>query len=106
MGSSGIPVSMGMDRDSVKLANSQIGFIQFIVKRLYELYTQLIGSKEAKICLDTLLENEKYWIEEKKKQTTYKIAKKPYLDTIKENKDKEAGDHDEKQMADEQESEQ
>merc|ERR1712228_458390 len=48
----GIPVSMGMDRDSVKLPNSQIGFITFIVKRLYELYTELIGSDEAKICLD------------------------------------------------------
>eukprot|EP01083_Nonionella_stella_P095972 269581_1 len=80
----GIPVSPGMDRDTTKLPNSQIGFIQYIVKKLFQLFSQLIGSKEAKKCLDIMLENEKYWIEEKKKQTTYKIAKKPNLGTIQE----------------------
>merc|ERR1712152_57707 len=61
----GIPVSAGMDRNTAQLPASQIGFIKFVVKRLYQLLAELIDS--AEVVVDNMLANEKYWIEEKEK---------------------------------------
>lgn len=63
----GIPVSAGMDRYTSKLPPSQIGFIQYVVKKMMELYVELIDC--ADICQHHLLENEQYWMEEKNKMS-------------------------------------
>lgn len=70
----GIPVSAGMDRFTSKLPTSQIGFITFVVKRLFELYSEIIdvSNHPKKI----LLQNEQYWIEEKKKMIANKQQNK------------------------------
>ena len=68
----GVPVSAGMDRFTSKLPASQIGFISFIVKRLFEPYSEI--NDVSAHCLEILLKNEQYWIEEKKKATN-KIIK-------------------------------
>ena len=59
----GIPVSHGLDRNTVKTPISQLGFIQYVVKRLYQLYAELVDV--ADVLVDNMLENEKYWTEEK-----------------------------------------
>ena len=80
----GLPVSAGMDRFTTKLPTSQIGFIAFIVKRLFQLYSQIID--KSSLCVDTMLENERYWIQEKNKLTiaNKKPASKSDLETITE----------------------
>lgn len=55
----GIPVSAGMDRFTGKLPTSQIGFIRFVVRRLFELYADIVD--EAQVCVKHMNENEKYW---------------------------------------------
>ena len=78
----GIPVSAGMDRFTTKLPTSQIGFITFVVKRLFELYAQIIS--ESQNCVDIMLKNEQYWIQEKKKLINNKTPQQPSLQTINE----------------------
>eukprot|EP00483_Globobulimina_turgida_P006303 UN06313 len=59
-----------MDRYTSKLATSQIGFITFIVKRLFQLYSEIIDVSQN--CVDIMLQNEQYWIREKKKMNEKK----------------------------------
>merc|ERR1719474_2247724 len=62
-----LPVSAGMDRYSSKMPPAQIGFIQFVVKRMMELYAELIDVSD--VCWQNLLKNEQYWIDEKNKMS-------------------------------------
>jgi len=75
----GIPVSAGMDRYTTKLATSQIGFITFIVKRLFQLYAELVDV--AEVCVENMLQTEVYWQEEKKKMAAQKQKAKPSQQT-------------------------
>ena len=75
----GIPVSAGMDRFTTKLPTSQIGFITYIVKRLFQLYAELVDV--AEVCVDNMLETEVYWLEEKKKMAAQKQTVKPSQQT-------------------------
>merc|ERR1712173_555985 len=61
----GIPISPGMDRNTAQLPASQIGFIKFVVKRLYQLLAELVDS--AEVVVDNMLANEKHWIAEKER---------------------------------------
>eukprot|EP00485_Elphidium_margaritaceum_P013942 CAMPEP_0202729612 /NCGR_PEP_ID=MMETSP1385-20130828/186221_1 /ASSEMBLY_ACC=CAM_ASM_000861 /TAXON_ID=933848 /ORGANISM="Elphidium margaritaceum" /LENGTH=1351 /DNA_ID=CAMNT_0049395879 /DNA_START=144 /DNA_END=4199 /DNA_ORIENTATION=+ len=60
----GIPVSSGFDRHTTKLASSQLGFIIYVVKRLFQLYGEIVDIKDV---VDIMLTNEQYWIQEKQK---------------------------------------
>ena len=68
----GIPVSAGMDRYTSRLPTGQLGFIQYVVKRLYQLWAELVDVGE--VVVDNMLANEQYWTEEKKKMSSRKLA--------------------------------
>ena len=67
----GIPVSAGMDRNTSKLPISQLGFIQYVVKRLYQLYAELIDV--ADVVVENMMENEKFWTQEKVNMSMKKL---------------------------------
>jgi len=55
----GIPVSSMTDRLNTNIATAQLGFIDFVIKPTFEVWSQYLSS--AKIHLDTLLANRRKW---------------------------------------------
>ncbi|CAI2387561.1 unnamed protein product [Moneuplotes crassus] len=57
----GIPVSAMTDRINTNIATAQLGFIDFVIKPTFEIWSQYLSS--VKIHLDTLVANRKRWEE-------------------------------------------
>lgn len=58
----GMPVTPIFDRQSGAVANSQQGFIKFIVRPLFEAWMQYLDNEHIKKeCLDQLVSNQLYW---------------------------------------------
>merc|ERR1711991_193049 len=51
---------MGMDRTKPNIPRGQVGFIDYIVKPLFEKWNNLF-TNVTQICLDNLMENKKNW---------------------------------------------
>lgn len=55
----GISVSAMTDRKNTNIATAQIGFIDFVIKPTFEIWSQYLSS--AKIHLDALIMNRDHW---------------------------------------------
>ena len=60
----GLPVSMMCDRTTTKKPDSQIGFINFVVKPAYEVLAEVLPAAGEKI-MPLLEANLRYWKEQK-----------------------------------------
>lgn len=58
-----LPVSAFMDRDNCSLMKQQLGFIDYIVGPLFELWAQ-VADETREDCLETLGSNRKFWEEQ------------------------------------------
>lgn len=58
------------DRINTNIATAQLGFIDFVIKPTFELWSQYLSS--TKIHLDTLIENRKNWEEMEDEYETVK----------------------------------
>jgi len=62
----GIPISLLCDRHTTKMADSQIGFISFVVRESFEVLALAVPEVTERI-MPTLERNMKYWTNEKEK---------------------------------------
>jgi hypothetical protein len=56
-----IPVSMFMDRDSCRVEKCQVGFIDYIVTPLYEVWDAYVNDDNVFPALQNLSENRDFW---------------------------------------------
>ena len=60
----GLPVSPFMDRDTLNVPSSQIGFIEFVIYPLFDAFKKYVNAQH---CLEGLDRNRQYWLAEKEK---------------------------------------
>ena len=58
----GLPVSKFMDRLDPNVAKCQLGFIDFLVTPLFEIWRRGLGESEYNLqCLENVAKNRRYW---------------------------------------------
>ena len=57
----GLPISMFMDRQTTVISKCQVGFIDYIVIPLYEVWDQFMNDKGLFPAMDNLKTNRDYW---------------------------------------------
>lgn len=57
----GIPVNQMTDRLNTNIASAQLGFIDYVIKPTFEVWSQYLSS--VKIHLDSLIQNREKWAE-------------------------------------------
>ncbi|KAG5188742.1 hypothetical protein JKP88DRAFT_303841 [Tribonema minus] len=63
----GLEISPLMDRDTTAIADSQKGFINFLVKPLFKSWVSFLNTPEAQTCLTNLEVNEAMWVAKEKR---------------------------------------
>jgi len=70
----GLPFSPLCDRETVKFASSQVGFMQFIVRPTFELFSPLVP-KVKEVILKEVDENLEVWMERKQREANEAVSK-------------------------------
>jgi len=82
----GLPISPFMDRQTANLPQSQVGFMQYLVQPMYEVFVQFLGL-ERSACWEQVLKNSAFWKEQldaqKKKEDDQKADGKSGADEKK-----------------------
>ncbi|KAJ3124679.1 High affinity cAMP-specific and IBMX-insensitive 3',5'-cyclic phosphodiesterase 8A [Nowakowskiella sp. JEL0407] len=66
----GIPVSMFMDRNNTVIPKCQVGFIDYIVTPLYEVWDQYMNEDKKFLALENLHKNREYWKKQQEAELT------------------------------------
>jgi hypothetical protein len=59
-----------MNRDKPNLEKSQLGFLDYVIHPLYNLWVQVVGEETGGVCIQHIKTNRKHWEDQLKKQDT------------------------------------